>query len=132
MPGQPGRGSGGADVDRVPRHVGGRVGGGDPSGSFLLGSVLGDRLSEKPILVLGRTPATLDDELDPVVRGMGCSLAQGTEQISVEVGYTRNLVVEDRRAIGDGTVSLANARRCSPRRTSIGDATVEDEDAGNW
>jgi hypothetical protein len=34
-------------------------------------------------------------------------LAQGSEQIRVEVGDTRNLVVEDRRAVGDGTVSLA-------------------------
>ena len=58
-------------------------------------------------LVLRGTPATIDEELDPVVRGIGCSLAQGTEQIGVEVGYTRNLVIEDRRAVGDGTVSLA-------------------------
>jgi hypothetical protein len=34
-------------------------------------------------------------------------LAQGAEQIGVEVGYTRSLVVEDRRAVGDGTVGLA-------------------------
>ena len=31
---QPRRGSGGPDVDRVPRHVSRRVGGGHPSGSF--------------------------------------------------------------------------------------------------
>ena len=30
-----------------------------------------------------------------------------TEQVRVEVGYTRNLVIEDRRTVGDGTVSLA-------------------------
>ncbi len=36
-------------------------------------------------------------------------MAQGTEQIRVELGYTRNLVVEDRRAVGDGTVRLAKA-----------------------
>ena len=33
--GQPRRGIGRPDVDRVPRHVGGGVGGGDPAGSFL-------------------------------------------------------------------------------------------------
>ena len=59
------------------------------------------------VLVLRGTPATIDDELDPVVRGISCSLAQGTEQIGVEVGYTRDLVIEDGRAVGDGTVSLA-------------------------
>jgi hypothetical protein len=58
-------------------------------------------------LVLRGTPATVDEELDPVVCGISCSLAQGTEQIGVEVCYTRNRVIEDRRATGDGTVSLA-------------------------
>ena len=92
-------------------------------------------------LVLRGTPATVDEELDPVVRGISCSLAQGTEESWIEVGYTRNLVIEDRRAVGDGTVSLA-------KRTTVltakdvdevltakdvdGDAAVEDEDASNW
>ena len=58
-------------------------------------------------LVLGGTPAAVDDELDPVVCGISCSLSQGIEQIGVEVGYTRNLVIEDRRAVGDGTACLA-------------------------
>ena len=58
-------------------------------------------------LVLRGTPATIDEELDPVVCGIGCSLAQGTEESRIKVGYTRNLVIKDRRAVGDGTVSLA-------------------------
>ena len=58
-------------------------------------------------LVLRGTPAAIDDELDTVVRGIGCSLAQGTEESWIKVGYTRNLVIKDRRAVGDGTVSLA-------------------------
>ena len=53
------------------------------------------------------TPAAVDEELDPVVCGISCSLAQGTEESWIEVGYTRNLVIEDRRAVGDGTVSFA-------------------------
>ena len=48
-----------------------------------------------------------DEELDPVVRGIRCSSPQGIEQSRIKVGYARNLVVEDRRAVGDGTVSLA-------------------------
>ena len=104
--GQPRRGIEGRIVDRVPRHVSRRLRGGHPPGGFL-GSVLGNRLTKKLILVLRGTPAAIDEELDPVVRGIGCSLAQGTEQIGVEVGYTRNLVIKDRRAVGDGTVSLA-------------------------
>jgi hypothetical protein len=38
---------------------------------------------------------------------MSCGLAQGTEKSWIKVGYTRNRVIEDGRAGGDGTVSLA-------------------------
>ena len=58
-------------------------------------------------LVLRGTPAAVDEELEPVVRGVRYSLAQGTEESWIEVGHTRNLVIEDRRAVGDGAVSLA-------------------------
>jgi hypothetical protein len=105
--GQPRGGTGGPDVDRVPRHVSRRAGRGHPSGGFLFGAVLRDRLTEELLLVGRGTPAAVDDELDPVACGMSCSSAQGTEESWIEVGYTRNLVIEDRRAVGDGTVSLA-------------------------
>jgi hypothetical protein len=62
---------------------------------------------EELLLVRRRTPATVDDELDPVVRGISRSSAQGTEESWIKLGYTRNLVIEDRRAVGDGTASLA-------------------------
>jgi hypothetical protein len=62
---------------------------------------------EEVFLVRRGTPAAVDDELDPVVRGISRSSAQGTEQTWIKPGYTRNLVIEDRRAVGDGTVSLA-------------------------
>ncbi len=48
-------------------------------------------------------------------------MAQGTEQIGVEVGYTRNLAIEDRRAVGDGTVGLA-------KRTTV----LTGKDAKGW
>ena len=107
MLGQPRRGIGAPDVDRVPRHVSRRLRRGHPPGGFLGGSVLGNRLTKKLILVLRGTPATIDEEFDPGVRGINRSLAQGAEESWVEVGHTRNLVIEDRRAVGDGTVSLA-------------------------
>ena len=59
------------------------------------------------ILVFRGTPATRDEELDPVVRGIRCSLAQGTEESWIKVGYTLNFVIKDRRAGRDDTVSLA-------------------------
>jgi len=59
------------------------------------------------LLVLRRTPATVEDDLDAVVRCVGCGLAQGAEEGWIEVGDTRNLVVEDRRAVGNGTAGLA-------------------------
>jgi hypothetical protein len=58
-------------------------------------------------LVLPGAPTTIDEELDAVVCGIRRSLAQDTEESWIKVGYTRNLVIKDRRAIGDGTVSLA-------------------------
>ena len=58
-------------------------------------------------LVTRGTPAAIDDELDPVDCGISCSLAQGTEESWIKVGYTRSLVIEDGRAVGDGPVSLA-------------------------
>ena len=92
------------------------------------------------LLVLRGTPAAVDDELDPVVRGIGRGLAQGTEEIGVEVGYTRNLVVEDRRAVGDGTVGLAKRTTVLTAKGTVrwrdaaveDERTVEDEDAGDW
>jgi hypothetical protein len=104
------------NVDRVPRHVSRRLRGGHPPGGFLFGSVLGNRLTKKLILVLRGTPATIDEELDPVVRGISCSLAQGTEESWIKVGYTRNLVIKDRRAVGDGTVSLAKRSTVLPAK----------------
>jgi len=111
MLGQPLRAIEVLNVDRVPRHVSRRFRGGHPPGGFLFGSVLGDGLAKQLTLVLRGTPAAIDEELDPVVRGISCSLAQGSEQIGVEVGYTRNLVIKDGRSVGDGTVSLAKRTR---------------------
>ena len=110
--GQPRRGSGVPDVDRIPRHVSRRVGRGDPAGSFLLRAVLRDRLLEQSFLVLGGTPATIDEELDAVDCSKSCSPAQRTEESWIKVGHTGNPVSEDRRAVGDGTASLA-------KRTSV-------------
>jgi hypothetical protein len=70
-------------------------------------------------LVLRGTPATIDEELDPVVRGISCSLAQGTEESWIKVAYTRNLVIEDRRAVGNGTVSLAKHTRVLTEETTV-------------
>ena len=105
--GQPRRGIELRNVDRIPRHVRRRVRGGDPLGCFLFRAVLRDGLAKQLILVLRGTPATSDVELDPVVRGISCSLTQGTEESWIKVGYTRNLVIKDRRAVRDDTVSLA-------------------------
>jgi hypothetical protein len=79
---------------------------------------------EKLLLVLRGTPATIDEELDPVVCGISCSSAQGTEQIRVEVGYTRNLVIKNRRAVGNGTISLAKRTTVLTAKTAVLTATT--------
>jgi hypothetical protein len=124
VPGQPRHGIGVPDVDRVPRHVRRRVRCGHPSGSFLFRAVLGDGLAKQLILVLRGAPATSDVELDPVVCGISCGLAEGTEQIGVEVGHGRSFVIEDRHPIGDGTVSLAKRTTVVTDRRAVGDGTV--------
>ena len=40
-------------------------------------------------------------------RGISCRLAQGAEESCIEVGDTGDLVIEDRRAVGDGAATLA-------------------------
>jgi hypothetical protein len=79
---------------------------------------------EELLLVRRGTPAAIDDERDPVVCRLSCSLAQGTEQIRVEVGYTRNLVIEDRRAVGDGTISFAKRTTLAGRTRRAERTTV--------
>jgi hypothetical protein len=71
------------------------------------------------LLVLRGTPATVDEELDSVDRGIDCGLAQGAEESRIEVGYTRNPVVKDRRAVGDGTVSLAKPTRVRTTKPTV-------------
>jgi hypothetical protein len=70
-------------------------------------------------LVLRGTPAAIDEELDPVVCGIGCSLAQCTQESWIKVGYTRNLVIKDRRAVGDGTVSFAKRTTVLTGKTTV-------------
>ena len=62
---------------------------------------------EEVFLVRRGTPAAVDQELDAGVRGIICSLAQGAEESWIKVGDTRDPVVEDRRAVGDGAAGLA-------------------------
>jgi hypothetical protein len=69
------------------------------------------------LLVRGGAPAAVDDELDVFCRGIGRGQAQGAEEGWVELGDTRNSVVEDRRPVGDGTVSLSKRTEWPTRFT---------------
>ncbi len=62
---------------------------------------------EELFLVRRRTPAAVDEELDAVVGGIPCRPAQGPEERGIKVGDARNLVVEDGRPVGNGTVGRA-------------------------
>jgi hypothetical protein len=52
-------------------------------------------------------PAAVEDELDPIVCGIRCGLAEGAEQSGIEVGHGRDVVVEDRHPVEDGAVGRA-------------------------
>jgi hypothetical protein len=79
---------------------------------------------EQLLLVLRGTPAAIDVELDPVACGISCSLAQGTDESWSEVGYTGNLVIEDRRAVGNGTVSFTKRTTLAGRTRRAKRTTV--------
>jgi hypothetical protein len=74
---------------------------------------------EELLLVPRGTPAAIDEELDPVGRGSGRGLAKGTEESWIEVGYTRNPVIEDRSAVGNGTISLAKRTLLTTKTTVL-------------
>src|SRR5262245_6754310 len=122
--GEPRRGIGVSDVDCVPRHVSRRVGGGNPTSSFLFRAVLRDRLIEELFLVFRGTPAAVDVQLDPVAGRVRRSLAKGTEESWVELGHGRILVVEDRHAVGDDTVSLTEHSRVLTAKTTLDAKTM--------
>jgi hypothetical protein len=77
-------------------------------------------------LVRRGAPAAIDEELDSVDCGIGCSLAQGTKESRIEVGDTRNLVIEDRRSVGDGTVSVVECTTVLTAKTTV--LTAKDVD----
>ena len=107
VPRQPIAAVGRAEVDGVARDVGGGGGCGRPPRRRPLGSVRRDRLAQQMLLVRRRAPAAVHHERDAVARGVRRGPPEGREQGRVEVRDTRHLVVEDRRALGDGTVGLA-------------------------
>ena len=74
---------------------------------------------EQLLLILRGAPATIDKNLDPIPGGIRCSLAQGTEESWIKVGYTRNLVIKDCRAVRDGTVSLAKRTTVLTAKTTV-------------
>jgi hypothetical protein len=63
---------------------------------------------EELFLILRGTPAALDVELDAVARGIRCGLAEGAKQRWITVGHGRIVVIEDRYAVRDDTVSHAS------------------------
>ena len=117
--GQPRRGIDVPDIDRIPGHVGRRVRRGDPSGGLRLGPVLEDRLAKEPLLVLGGAPPAVDVDLDAVVGGIERRLAQGSEQIGVEVGDAGIPVIEHRHAVGEGTVGPGDGTVGLGRRITV-------------
>jgi hypothetical protein len=46
-------------------------------------------------------------------------LAHDSEERWIKVGYTRNLVIKDRRAVGDGTFSLAKRTAVLTAKTTV-------------
>ena len=139
------------DVDRVPRHVRRRAGVATQRAASASEPYFETASPEQLLLVRRGPPAAVDVELDPVGRGIGCGLAQRPEERGIEVGYTRNCVVEYRRAAGTAPSASPSAPLCSTAKTTDLAANgadgrcgrrgrgrhhredaAEDEDASNW
>ena len=138
--GQPRRGIGVPDVDRVPRHVSRRVWRWPPTGRLPLRS---------------RTRRPPREEADPgtpgnashyrrrtrprrprhqLQPGAGHRADRGRGWLHPESRHRRPSCRRGRHRQPRQAHHGAHSRRprCSLRRTSMGDAAVEDEDAGNW
>ena len=86
---QPRVGVEGVDVDRVTGDVGRGLGRRDPAGGLGLGAVVGDRLVEQLLLVLGGAPAAREGErqLVGVVRGGPERLQQGGVRLAAYLDW---------------------------------------------
>ena len=94
---------------------------------------------EQLLLVLRGTPAAVDEELDPVVRGIGRGLAQGTERAGSRLATPG--ISSSKTVVPSGTAPSASpsartvlaARDVRWVQRAVGDEdAVEDEDASNW
>ena len=92
------------DVDRIHGHMGGRVGGGDPSRRFAAATVSGDRLAKKLNLVVrGAHPSSSRTRCAPSRRLR--RVAHGPEQVGVEVGEPGDMWHQTpSRPVGERTV----------------------------
>jgi hypothetical protein len=80
---------------------------------------------EELLLVLRGAPATVDDELAPSSAASVAAWRNAPRRAGIELGYTRDLVVEGRRAVGDSTVGRAEAETLVVMdRRAVGDRRV--------
>ncbi len=100
--GQPRRGPGRADVDRISRYVGGRVRRRHPPRRRAGRAVLRHRLPAQPLLVCRRAPAAVDHDLDPVPGGVLRGPEQRPAQVRIEPGHGGTARVEHRHAASQG------------------------------
>src|SRR4029450_3621558 len=61
-----------------------------------------------------------------------CRLAQGTEEIWIEVGHGREFVIEDRHAVRDDTVSLAKCTMAGATQTVVRAVGARLRGDGGW
>ena len=64
-------------------------------------------MKQAPLVRRG-APATVDNDSDPIPCGIRGRVAERLEQIWIEVGHGRNVIIECRQADRDGAIRLAN------------------------
>ena len=64
-------------------------------------------MKQAPLVRRG-APATVDNDRDPIPCGIRGRVAERIEQIWIEIGHGRNVIIECRQAGRDGAIRVAN------------------------
>ena len=67
---------------------------GDPPRRLRVGAELQDRVLKELGLIGRRTPSAVDLEFDALGCGVNGRAVNGTEEVAVDVGHTREVVIE--------------------------------------
>ncbi|GLZ07278.1 hypothetical protein Acsp03_47440 [Actinomadura sp. NBRC 104412] len=112
---QPSRGLTRADVDRLTRHMGGRLRRRHPPRGLFPRPVLDDGVPPQPPLIRGRPPTTVDPKPDTVPLRVHRRAPQRAKKTRLKPAHRRYPIVENRDRHRNDPVPLINRTAPSPQ-----------------